>query len=155
MGKPWLLYKVTGSGICHTSDSSASTTNIKSNTISSKRGGCMSTIFHMFHQPSFISKTFINTPQESTIILKGMEAPRNSLDVEEQKQEQEQEPMVKEVASSKLNQETNFNIPVSLNILLLELRHTVLRAFSSKPSKYVSGSFYIIKGIKNGCEWRR
>ncbi|MFS7931977.1 hypothetical protein Hanom_Chr04g00362341 [Helianthus anomalus] len=30
-----------------------------------------------------------------------------------------------------------------------------VRSFSSKPSKYVRGSFYIIKGIKNGCEWRR
>ncbi|KAJ0558867.1 hypothetical protein HanIR_Chr07g0341071 [Helianthus annuus] len=133
MGKPWLLYKVTGSGICHTSgSSSASTTNIKSNTISSKRDGCMSTIFHMFHQPSFI-----NTPQESTIILKGMEAPRNSLEFEEQKQEQE--PMVKEVGSfsSKLNQETNFKIPmggIQIKTKITRLTEDVSSECSTSPS---------------------
>ncbi|MFS7904315.1 hypothetical protein Hanom_Chr01g00034641 [Helianthus anomalus] len=30
-----------------------------------------------------------------------------------------------------------------------------IRAFTFYPSKYVRGSFYIIKGIKSGCEWRR
>ncbi|MFS7941405.1 hypothetical protein Hanom_Chr05g00475861 [Helianthus anomalus] len=30
-----------------------------------------------------------------------------------------------------------------------------VRAFTFYPSKYVRGSFYIIKGIKSGCEWRR
>ncbi|MFS8003458.1 hypothetical protein Hanom_Chr13g01214221 [Helianthus anomalus] len=28
-------------------------------------------------------------------------------------------------------------------------------AFSSNPSKLVRVSFYIVKGIKSGCEWRR
>ncbi|MFS7969353.1 hypothetical protein Hanom_Chr09g00808201 [Helianthus anomalus] len=30
-----------------------------------------------------------------------------------------------------------------------------IRAFIFYPSKYVRGSFYIIKGIKSSCEWRR
>ncbi|MFS8027881.1 hypothetical protein Hanom_Chr16g01503951 [Helianthus anomalus] len=28
-------------------------------------------------------------------------------------------------------------------------------AFTFYPSKYVRGGFYIIKGIKSGCEWMR
>ncbi|KAJ0848871.1 hypothetical protein HanPSC8_Chr13g0562501 [Helianthus annuus] len=30
-----------------------------------------------------------------------------------------------------------------------------LRAFTFYPSKYVRECFYILKGIKSGCEWRR
>ncbi|MFS8023690.1 hypothetical protein Hanom_Chr16g01454411 [Helianthus anomalus] len=35
------------------------------------------------------------------------------------------------------------------------LNELCVRAFTFYPSKYVRGSFYIIKGIKNGCEWSR
>ncbi|MFS7960708.1 hypothetical protein Hanom_Chr08g00706211 [Helianthus anomalus] len=32
---------------------------------------------------------------------------------------------------------------------------SIIRAFTFYPSKYVRESFYIINGIKSGCEWRR
>ncbi|CAI9273996.1 unnamed protein product [Lactuca saligna] len=140
MGKHWLLCKVPdGDYNATTKHSSSSTTNTKSAGKSRKRGGvrptssssssssssasggCMSAIFHLFdiqhhhfpfRQPSLIiSDSSINIPQEPNFILKGVEAPRNSLELEEQ------EPNVQEAAPSssslsKVKQETDFIIPV-------------------------------------------
>lgn len=132
MGKQWLLYKFTsdgGAGGCHGTGKSSSTTKTTkaagkysrktdhiptSSSSSSSSGGCMSAIFHLFdiqhhhfpfHQPSFISDSFVNIPQESNIILQGVEAPRNSLELDE-------EVASSSSSSSKLKQETNLNIPM-------------------------------------------
>ncbi|MFS8021869.1 hypothetical protein Hanom_Chr16g01432541 [Helianthus anomalus] len=52
---------------------------------------------------------------------------------------------------------TQSNIVIGLNKIYQRKRVNLrdVRAFTFYPSKYVRGSFYIIKGIKSGCEWRR
>ncbi|KAF5771314.1 hypothetical protein HanXRQr2_Chr14g0669201 [Helianthus annuus] len=158
MGKQWLLYKVAGSDGSFATGKSSSTTKkptgkprkrhtSSSSSSSSSFGGCMSAIFHMFdiqnhhlpfHQPSFISESPVKIPEEPNIILKGVEAPRNSLDMEEE------EPIVEQVASSsstsslKLKQETNFNIPrmrdIQINTKRSRLMEDVSSECSSSPS---------------------
>ncbi|KAI7728125.1 hypothetical protein M8C21_028627 [Ambrosia artemisiifolia] len=106
----------------------------------------MSAIFHLFdihnhhlpfHQPSFISESSVKLPEEEpNIILKGVEAPRNSLEIEEQ------EHMVEQVASSssksslklKLKQETNFNMPTMREIQINTKRSRLMEDMSSECS---------------------
>ncbi|KVI10103.1 uncharacterized protein LOC112526463 [Cynara cardunculus var. scolymus] len=134
MGKQWLLYKFTSDGGagggCHGTGKSSSTSKTTKaagkysrktadhvpTSSSSSSGGCMSAIFHLFdiqhhhfpfHQPSFISDSFVNIPQESNIIHPGVEAPRNSLELDE-----ELVASSSSSSSSKPKQETNLNIPM-------------------------------------------
>ncbi|KAI3800135.1 hypothetical protein L1987_35445 [Smallanthus sonchifolius] len=120
MGKQWLLNKVAGDGAsasCHKKTAGKSRKRGGDrphvSPSSSSFGGCMSAIFHLFdiqhhhhlpfHQPSFIQESSIKLPEEPNIFLKGVEAPRNSLE------SKEQEPIS---SSIKLKQETNFTIPM-------------------------------------------
>ncbi|KAK1409175.1 hypothetical protein QVD17_35700 [Tagetes erecta] len=135
MGKQWLLCKVAGDAAAASSSSSSSTTGKSRkkdkqtpSSSSSSFGGCLSNIFHLFsihhhhlpfHQPSFIPDSSIIIPhqQQPSIIPKGAEAPRNSLELDH-----DQQPTINvaQVAasssssssSSKLQQQTNFNIPL-------------------------------------------
>nr|XP_043634982.1 uncharacterized protein LOC122606087 isoform X2 [Erigeron canadensis] len=151
MGKQWLLYKVlAGDGTAGGCNNNGTTTsNTKSGGKSRKRrggdrhvssssssSGCMSAIFHLFdiqnhhfpfHQPPFISESTISTihQQPNNIILKGVEAPRNSLELKEQEKtprvivEKEEEEVTSSSCSSstrKLKQETNFDIPMMRDI---------------------------------------
>ncbi|KAI3749011.1 hypothetical protein L6452_12518 [Arctium lappa] len=126
-----------GAGGCHGTGKSSSTTKTtkaarkysrktadhiptpssSSPSSSSSTGGCMSAIFHLFdiqhhhfpfHQPSFISdSSFVNIPHQSNIILQGVEAPRNSLELDE-----ELVASSSSSSSSKPKQEINLNIPM-------------------------------------------
>ncbi|KAJ0842500.1 hypothetical protein HanPSC8_Chr14g0642391 [Helianthus annuus] len=151
MGKQWLLYKVAGSDGSFATGKSSSTNKKPTgkprkrhtSSSSSSFGGCMSAIFHMFdiqnhhlpfHQPSFISESPVKIPEEPNIIPKGVEAPRNSLEMEEE------EPIVEQVASSsstsslKLKKETNFNIPAMREIQINTKRSRLMEDVSSECS---------------------
>ncbi|XP_076908791.1 uncharacterized protein LOC143565814 [Bidens hawaiensis] len=118
MGKPWLLYKDVNKK--QAAGKSRKRDGDKHVSSSSTFGGCMSAIFNMFdihhyhhlpfHQPSLISESCVNNNiihEEPNVILKGAEAPRNSLEVEEQ------ESSSSTCSSSlKLKQETNYKIPM-------------------------------------------
>lgn len=157
--KHWLLYNykvagdASGSPGFHATGKSPSTPNTNSagksrkrggqrhtSSSSSSSGGCMSAIFHLFnihhhhfpfHQPSLISETPINFPQE--IILKGVEAPRNSLELEEQQPMVEEEVASSSSSSSKIKQETNFNIPMG-GIQIKTKRSRLMEDVSSECS---------------------
>nr|GEW94523.1 hypothetical protein [Tanacetum cinerariifolium] len=119
MGKQWLLYKLGGdtSG-CHGTSKKPTSKTRKKSEDKNISGGCMNAVLHMFDmQHHFVpfNQSSVNVlEQEHKNILKGVEAPRNSLELEEQQQDD-----VKEVASSsssslsssKLKLETSFSIP--------------------------------------------
>ncbi|XP_076923635.1 uncharacterized protein LOC143585832 [Bidens hawaiensis] len=124
MGKPWLLYKDVNKKQAAGKSRKRDGERHMSSSSSSTFGGCMSAIFNMFdihhyhhlpfHQPgSLISEScvsnIIGEPNVTLkgISLKGVEAPRNSLEVEEQ--ELSSSPCS---SSLKLKQETNFKIPM-------------------------------------------
>ncbi|KAJ9539690.1 hypothetical protein OSB04_026196 [Centaurea solstitialis] len=155
MGKQWLLYRFTsdgaGAGGCHGTGKSPSSTGKSTKaagkysrkasnqipTSSSSSGGCMSAIFHMFdiqhlpfHQPSFISDSFVNIPQESNLILQGVEAPRNSLELDE-----ELVASSSSSSSSKPKQDTNLNLPMAgIQIKTKRSRFLMMDDVSSESS---------------------
>ncbi|XP_071707886.1 uncharacterized protein [Rutidosis leptorrhynchoides] len=169
MGKQWLLFNMASdqgaTDGCHGTTNTKSagksrkrrgdkpTSSSRSTSSSSSFSGCMSAIFHMFdiqhhhlpfHQPhSFISESSTNVPPQEpkNSILKGVEAPRNSLELE---QERKQEPMVGSSSSSlstKVKQETNFNIPIGgikiktkRSRLLIDTTDVSSECSSSSPS---------------------
>ncbi|KAK9060917.1 hypothetical protein SSX86_018097 [Deinandra increscens subsp. villosa] len=161
MGKQWSLY---GAASSATSSSTTSTKKTagksrkkggggggdrshmpsSSSSSSSTFGGCMSAFFHLFdiqhhhlpfHQPSFISESSIKIPQEPNIILKGAEAPRNSLELEEQESVMvTEEAASSSSSSSKLKQETNFNLPAMREIQIKTKRSRLMEDISSECS---------------------
>ncbi|XP_076883844.1 uncharacterized protein LOC143532781 [Bidens hawaiensis] len=126
MGKPWLLYKLITTGKSR-----------KGRGDRTSSGGCMSAIFNR-HQPSLISETAFNNihqEQPSNNIPKGVEAPRNSLELKEHKL------VVEEAASSspKINQETNFYIPMG-RIQIKTKRSRIMEDASSESCNSSPGT---------------
>lgn len=121
MGKEW-LYKAGGGGDGSGGGTSAQSTKPPVNRKPKRErnnssSGCMSAIFNLFdiqnhqfrfHHPSFISESAINNPQQSNVALQGVEAPRNSL----QSPESVDVTPPSSSSSSKVKEQTNFNIPM-------------------------------------------
>ena len=129
MGREW-LYKASGGGDRNTGDKSpsaktATTKHVKQKARREKNNsfsGCMSAIFSVFdiqnhqfrlHYPAFISESTINNSSRTNIDLRGVEAPRNSLESPESMID-----VARSSSSSKVKEEANLYIPVFLIYLI-------------------------------------
>ncbi|PWA64034.1 hypothetical protein CTI12_AA347740 [Artemisia annua] len=121
MGREW-LYKASGGGDRSTGEKSPSAKTVTTKHVKQKArkeknnsfSGCMSAIFSVFdiqnhqfrlHYPAFISESTINNSSRTNIDLRGVEAPRNSLESPENMVD-----VARSSLSSKVKEEANLNI---------------------------------------------